>query len=104
MSHDKFPAGWDEERVQRVLAYHEGQSEDEAVAVDDVAADEVIELRVSNPSAELIATWKHLTHAHRGGPVQPKFLIEEVTDPVTVTRFQAQDERARRNEAWLQSH
>lgn len=36
--------------------------------------------------------------------MEPKFVIEEVIDPATVARFQAQDERARQNEAWLQSH
>ena len=105
MSHDELPAGWDEVRVQRLLAHYEGQSDAEAVVEDDIVAEEVIEFRVSSPSpAELMATWKHLMRAHIGGPVQPKFLIEGITDPAVVARFQAQDERARRNEAWLQSH
>jgi len=30
MSQNKFPDGWDEARVQRVLAHYENQSEDEA--------------------------------------------------------------------------
>jgi hypothetical protein len=34
----------------------------------------------------------------------PKFVLEEVTDPVQVARGRAQDERARRNSAWLQTH
>ena len=33
----KFPSGWDEERVQRVLAYYESQTEEEAVAEDEAA-------------------------------------------------------------------
>jgi len=33
----RFPPGWDEERVQKVLAYYEEQTEDEAVAEDEVA-------------------------------------------------------------------
>lgn len=32
------------------------------------------------------------------------FLIEEVDDPVEVARRRAQDERAKRNSDWLQSH
>ncbi len=36
MSSD-FPPGWDEERVQRVLAHYEGQTDDEAVAEDEAA-------------------------------------------------------------------
>ena len=34
---NKFPPGWDEERVQRVLAYYESQTEEEAVAEDEAA-------------------------------------------------------------------
>jgi len=33
----EFPPGWDELRVQQVLAHHETQSEDEAVAEDEAA-------------------------------------------------------------------
>jgi hypothetical protein len=35
---------------------------------------------------------------------EPVFQIEEVNDPVEVARCKAQDERARRNIDWLQSH
>ncbi len=35
---------------------------------------------------------------------QPKFIIEEVTDPDEIARLQAQDERQRRNGEWLQAH
>ncbi|HTF69551.1 MAG TPA: hypothetical protein VK638_43420 [Edaphobacter sp.] len=35
MSQNKFPVGWDDERVQRALAHYEGQSEDEALAKDE---------------------------------------------------------------------
>ena len=34
-SQPKFPHGWDEERVQKVLAHYENQTEDEAVAEDE---------------------------------------------------------------------
>jgi hypothetical protein len=33
----KLPRGWDEARVQRVLARYENQTEDEAVAEDEAA-------------------------------------------------------------------
>ena len=32
-----FPQGWDEERVQKVLAHYENQTEEEAVAEDEAA-------------------------------------------------------------------
>lgn len=37
MKQSKFPPGWSEERVKRVLAHYESQSEDEAVAEDEAA-------------------------------------------------------------------
>ena len=39
MSRNKFPSGWDEERVRRVLASYEDQSEDEAVAEDEAGVE-----------------------------------------------------------------
>ncbi len=35
MSQDKFPEGWDEERVQKVLASYSEQTEEEGVAEDE---------------------------------------------------------------------
>jgi hypothetical protein len=35
MSQNKFPDGWDDARVQRVLAHYERQSEDDAVVEDE---------------------------------------------------------------------
>jgi hypothetical protein len=37
MSSTKFPPGWDEERVRRVLEHYENQSDEEAVAEDESA-------------------------------------------------------------------
>ena len=38
MKQSEFPAGWDEERVRRVLAHYEQQTEEEAVAEDETAS------------------------------------------------------------------
>ena len=35
MKQNKFPPGWDEDRVRRVLAHYEAQTEEEAVAEDE---------------------------------------------------------------------
>lgn len=35
---------------------------------------------------------------------EPRFIIEEVTDPDELARFRRQNERARRNSEWLQTH
>jgi hypothetical protein len=35
MSQNKFPTGWDDEKVQQVIAHYERQTEDEALAEDE---------------------------------------------------------------------
>ena len=35
MKQSKFPPGWDEERVRRVLEHYEAQTDEEAVAEDE---------------------------------------------------------------------
>jgi hypothetical protein len=37
MGQTRFPPGWDEERVRRVLAHYEQQTAEEAVAEDEAA-------------------------------------------------------------------
>ena len=37
MKQNEFPPGWDEERVQSVIAYYDQQTEDEAVAEAEAA-------------------------------------------------------------------
>ena len=37
MQSNHFPLGWDEERVQRLLAYYENQSAEETIAEDEIA-------------------------------------------------------------------
>ena len=36
MSQNEFPGGWDADKVQRVLAHYGEQTEDEALAEDEV--------------------------------------------------------------------
>ncbi len=40
MSQQKFPPGWDEERVREVLAHYEDQSEDEQFAEIEAARED----------------------------------------------------------------
>jgi hypothetical protein len=35
MSQSKFPEGWDEQKVSRILTYYEEQAEDDAVTEDE---------------------------------------------------------------------
>jgi hypothetical protein len=37
MKQSKFPPGWDEKRVNEVLAHYESQTEEESVAEDEAA-------------------------------------------------------------------
>ena len=37
MKQNKFPPGWDEERVRRVLDHYEHQTEEQALAEDEAA-------------------------------------------------------------------
>jgi hypothetical protein len=37
MRRKKFPPGWDEERVRKVIAHYEQQTEEEALAEDEAA-------------------------------------------------------------------
>jgi hypothetical protein len=40
MNRQKFPPGWDEERVRKVLEHYEVQTEEEAVAEDEATFDD----------------------------------------------------------------
>lgn len=40
MAEQRFPAGWDAERVKRLIDDYEALSEDEQVAEDETAADD----------------------------------------------------------------
>jgi hypothetical protein len=55
----KFPPGWDEERVQRVIAHYESQSEAEAVAEDEAAYESPVETMISVPT-ELVPEVREL--------------------------------------------
>jgi len=39
MSQNKFPAGWDDEKVRRVLAHYEEQTEEDALVEDEVGVE-----------------------------------------------------------------
>lgn len=39
MSESKYPAGWDQTRVMRVLEHYEQQADDEAVAEDEAPSE-----------------------------------------------------------------
>jgi hypothetical protein len=62
MSQSKFPAGWDEEKVRRVLAYYEEQTEEDAL-VEDEAGMEPSET-VMNVPHDLVPKVRELIAKH----------------------------------------
>jgi hypothetical protein len=50
MKQAKLPAGWDEERVRRVLAHYEHQTDEEAVAEDEAAYEDSDQSMVEVPN------------------------------------------------------
>jgi hypothetical protein len=64
MNPSKFPPGWDEEKVRRVLAYYEQQTEEDAL-VEDEAAVEPSEA-VMNVPHDLVAKVRELIAKRRG--------------------------------------
>ena len=65
-----YPSGWDEARVRRVLAHYEGQTEDDAVAEDDAAFENLTQTAIETP-IELVPTIRDLIAKHRSKPKGP---------------------------------
>jgi hypothetical protein len=64
MTHSKFPPGWDEARVRRVLEHYEAQSDAEAVAEDEAAYEATTHTMMEVP-VELVPVVRELI-AKRG--------------------------------------
>ena len=64
MTRNRFPTGWDEEKVRRVLAYYEQQTEEDAL-LEDEAAMEPSETVMSVPH-DLVAKIRELIAKRRG--------------------------------------
>ena len=64
MKQSKFPAGWDEQRVRRVLAHYESQTDEEAVAEDEAAYEAPDQAMVEVPR-ELVPAVRELIAKRR---------------------------------------
>ena len=64
MRENRFPPGWDEERVRKVLAHYEEQTEAEAVAEDEAAFEEPTQTVMEVPTA-LVPVIRELIAKHR---------------------------------------
>jgi hypothetical protein len=60
----KFPEGWDDARVKRVLEHYETQSEEQAVAEDEAASEQKDQTLMEVPT-ELVPTVRELIAKRR---------------------------------------
>ncbi len=60
MKQSRFPKGWDEERVKRVLDHYESQTEEEAVAEDEAAWEDASQTFIEVPNELVPAVWELL--------------------------------------------
>jgi hypothetical protein len=64
MKQTRFPTGWDNQRVQRVLAYYESQTDEEAVVEDEVAYEGTTQAMMEVPR-ELVPAVRELLAKQR---------------------------------------
>jgi type II secretory pathway component PulC len=64
MKQTRFPPGWDEAKLERVLAHYEAQTDTEAVAEDEAASEEPDQALVGVPR-ELVPAIRELIAKHR---------------------------------------
>jgi len=61
----KFPPGWDKERIQKVIAHYEQQTEDEAVSEDRETFEHSSQTVIEIPK-ELVPVVRELIARHPG--------------------------------------
>ena len=66
MKDTRFPPGWDEDRVRRVLEHYEKQSDEEAVAEDEAAYESTSHTTMAVP-VDLVASVRELIARRRPG-------------------------------------
>lgn len=64
MKQSEYPSGWDEERVRRVIAHYERQTEEEAVAEDEAAFESSTATFIEVPN-ELLPAVRELIAKHK---------------------------------------
>jgi hypothetical protein len=64
MNQSKFPPGWDEKKVERVLKHYEQQTEEEAVAEDKAAYEDSTQAIMEVPR-ELVPSIRELIAKHK---------------------------------------
>ena len=64
MTHHKFPPGWDEERVRKVIAHYEELTEDQALSEDEAAFEDPAQTVMQVPN-ELVPAVRELIAKHK---------------------------------------
>ena len=64
MRPNRFPPGWNEDRVRKVLAHYEQQAEEEAVAEDEAAFEDSTQTIIEVPK-ELLPAIRELIAKHK---------------------------------------
>jgi hypothetical protein len=67
MNQTRFPPGWDEERVRKVLAHYEEQTEEEATAEDEAAFEDPDQTVMEVPNS-LVPAVRELIAKHQAEP------------------------------------
>ena len=70
MKQSKFPPGWDEQRVRKVIAHYEAQTEDKAVADDEATLQDQTQTVMEIPT-ELVPVVRELIARYHGKNIQP---------------------------------
>lgn len=66
MSQSRYPAGWDEARVRRVLEHYQAQTDEEAVADDEAAYESTTHTAMEVP-VDLVPAVRELIAKRRTG-------------------------------------
>ena len=66
MKQSKYPAGWDDARVNRVLEHYEQQSDEEAVAEDEAAYESTTHTAMEVP-VDMVPAVRELLAKRRAG-------------------------------------
>ena len=64
MKQSQFPPSWDDKQVQKVIAHYEAQTEEEAVAEDEVAFEDQTQTVMEIPT-ELVPMVRELIAKHQ---------------------------------------
>ena len=79
---NRFPPGWDEERVRDVLEYYESQTEDEAVAEDEAAYQDNPHYTMMEIPRELVPAVQELISKHEAERESPIEVGDDVATAV----------------------